>query len=189
MNHLPSAQHFPTLCQAAIQGNIRHQFEIRESPPPVDLISNVNLVPFADDGVLMIRLQDGQWDIPGGTLEPGESYLDTICRELLEEAGARLLTFEPFGAWRYFSFASEPYRPHLPHPEFYRVVGWGEVMIVGQPQNPQGGEQIIDVACVAVEKASQRFLAVGRPDLAELYRLAAAIRQARLDQKRPSLNA
>lgn len=122
-------------------------------------------------------------------LELGESYLDTICRELLEEAGARLLTFEPFGAWRYFSFAPEPYRPHLPHPEFYRVVGWGEAVIVGQPQNPQGGEQVIDVACVPVEEASQRFLAVGRPDLAELYRLAAAIRhQARLDQTRPSLN-
>ena len=71
-------------------------------------------------------------DIVGGTLEPGETYRDTIRRELPEEAGARLVTFELFGAWHCHSSAPQPCRPHLPHPEFYRVVGCGEIELVGQ---------------------------------------------------------
>jgi hypothetical protein len=37
--------------------------------------------------------KNGLWDITGETLEPGETYLQTIQREMLEEAGAKLLTF------------------------------------------------------------------------------------------------
>ena len=115
-------------------------------------------------------------DIVGGTLEPGETYRDTIRRELPEEAGARLVTFELFGAWHCHSSAPQPYRPHLPHPEFYRVVGCGEIELVGQPLNPADGEMISEVGCVSVEEACHRFRASGRPEYADLYRLAAAVR-------------
>ena len=33
------------------------------------LIANVNIVPYSGDEWIMIRLQDGSWEIPGGTLE------------------------------------------------------------------------------------------------------------------------
>lgn len=39
---------------------------------------------------------------------------------------------------------------------------------------PPGDEQVIAVECVPLEEASQRFLTADRPELAELYRLAAA---------------
>jgi 8-oxo-dGTP diphosphatase len=48
-----------------------------------------------DDGRwLLIRRGDtGQWALPGGTLEWGETLRDGATRELWEEAGARVLSF------------------------------------------------------------------------------------------------
>jgi 8-oxo-dGTP diphosphatase len=154
---------------------MRAQFENLDMLPP-HLISNVNVVPYVGDQWLVIRLENGNWEIPGGTLEPDESYLDAARRELLEEAGARLLTFQIFGAWKCISEAPKPYRPHLPHPEFYRLVGYGEVELVGLPLNPSDAEQVASVELVTLDEAARRYRSVGRDDLAELYLLAAAMR-------------
>ena len=40
--------------------------------------------------LLQLRNDTGRWGIPGGAMEPGESFEETACRELLEEAGLRL---------------------------------------------------------------------------------------------------
>ena len=151
--------------------------------PPLNLISNVNLVPFKGDRWLILRLQTGEWEVPGGTLEPGESYSDAIRRELIEEAGARLITFEPLGAWHCFSTASKPYRPHLPHPEFYRLVGYGAVEIIGNPENPEDGEQVASVEFVPIEEAVQRFRDINRFELAELYQLAAKVSETKNEKQ------
>lgn len=156
-------------------GPIQVRFELRETLPPADLIANVNIVPRVGEVWLLIKLADGTWEIPGGTLEPGESYLEAARRELLEEAGARLVSFQPFGAWRCYSQAAQPYRPHLPFPEFYRLVGVGTVELVQSPENPVGGEQVAQVELVSIETAAKRFAAIGRRDLAELYQLAARV--------------
>lgn len=152
--------------------------------PPLNLISNVNLVPFKGDRWLMLRLQTGEWEVPGGTLEPGESYSDAISRELMEEAGARLISFEPIGTWHCFSTAPKPYRPHLPHPEFHRLVGYGAVEIIGSPENPEGGEQVASVEFVPIEEAVQRFQSIDRSELAELYQFAARMRAAKNEKQR-----
>ena len=172
---------FPNLFGSTSWGTVTCTFECLNQIPPLDRISNVNLVPFKGDRWLILRLQTGEWEVPGGTLEPGESYSDAISRELMEEAGARLKTFEPFGAWHCFSTAPKPYRPHLPHPEFYRLVGYGAVEITGNPENPEDGEQVASVDLVPIEEAVQRFRDINRFELAELYQLAARVREANID--------
>ena len=140
------------------------------------MISNVNIAPFVGDKWVVIRLQSGDWEIPGGTLEPNETYAEAIRRELLEEAGARLKSFKLVGAWHCISEASTPYRPHLPFPEFYRVVGVGEIELVQAPENPQGGEQVTAVECDTLNGVMKRFGSIGRYDLKDLYQLAAELK-------------
>ena len=127
---------------------------------------------------MIVRTQKG-WGITGGTLEPGENYLEAIQRELVEEAGARLINLKPIGAWHCHSLAESPYRPHLPWPEFYRIVGYGEVELIEKPENPKDGEQVLEVGTFSPEEVNR--LLAQRPDdgqeLAEIYRLAALLKK------------
>ena len=170
---------FPLLFQERVWpwGPIHAQFETN-CGPPVELISNVNLVPYVEDGTWLIIRHAGGWCITGGTLEPGGSYLATLERELMEEAGARLASFEYLGSWHCYSYADKPFRPHLPWPEFYRVVGYGRVEIIGAPINPEDGEQVSEVVCLPLEEACIRLSTNpdDGPELAELYRLAAYVK-------------
>ncbi len=148
------------------------RFTLLSQAPPAELIANVNLVPRVKELWGTIQLSDGSWDIPGGTLEPGETYLEAIRRELMEESGAELVSCQVIGAWQCRSLTAAPYRPHLPHPEFYRLVLLGEVRILSQPLNPAGAESVARVTTAPLATVVRQFVSQGRLDLAELYQLA-----------------
>ena len=153
-------------------GPIRAKFKQLDTEPPNNLIANVNLVPRTGSNWVLLQHKNGAWDIPGGTLESGETYMDTLRRELLEEAGAKLCSFQILGAWHCISMAEKPYRPHMPFPEFYRLVGYGQVELNTAPTNPPDGEQIVAVECVSLKQAIANFQSCQRDDLAELYQFA-----------------
>ena len=137
---------------------------------PEHLISNVTICGHVGDDWVIIRLDSG-WSETGGTLEPGESYNDAIRRELLEEAGAELVSdFRLFGGYRMVSSADGPYRPHLPYPVSYRAVGIGEIRIITHPTNPSDGEQVREVGSFPLDVACQLLEASHGPDIAALYR-------------------
>ena len=67
-------------------GPTRARFITLNDAPPDGLIANVNIVPRAGPNWVVTRLADGAWEMPGGTLEPGENYWQAIRRELPDEA-------------------------------------------------------------------------------------------------------
>ena len=119
MSKAITAQEYPYLARARWGDSQRWQFELRAAPPPASLISNVYTVSFIGAQCLLIRMMHRQrevWDLTGGTLEPGETHLDAARRELMEEAGAQLLTFEPFGAWHCWSLRASAVSSPPPAP-------------------------------------------------------------------------
>ncbi|MFC4592403.1 NUDIX domain-containing protein [Sphaerisporangium corydalis] len=61
------------------------------APKPNSLVPSVNVVVTNDAGeILMIRRSDnGNWAVPGGAVDPGESLAEAAIRETLEETGVR----------------------------------------------------------------------------------------------------
>ncbi len=53
------------------------------------------------DGKLLLqkRSDTGEWCVPGGALEPGETYVEAAAREIREEVGIEVSELELFGLY------------------------------------------------------------------------------------------
>lgn len=151
-------------------------FALNTVVPPISRVQSVNVVPFVGDACVVIGFEDGSMTLPGGTIELGESLHEAARRELLEEARAEVHTLSLIGAWACHSEDASPWRSHLPHPDFLRLVFWGDTSIVSAPANPADAERITSVELLAIDEAERRLRAVGRDDLGDLYRLSWELR-------------
>lgn len=144
--------------------------------PDTSRLQSVNMVPFVGDRVIVISQEDGNIMLPGGTRELGETLLETISREMIEETGYTLGSCYPYAVLECISCDEKPWREHLVHPEFERLVCFGEVRYLDAPTNPDDAEQIDRVDLLAIDQADRFLRHAGRPELADIYRLAFVIR-------------
>jgi 8-oxo-dGTP pyrophosphatase MutT (NUDIX family) len=75
---------------------------ITDEMPPIDVCGSAFGFVFDAAGrgparVLLTRLKDRDWDIPGGRIEPGETPEQAAIREVMEEAFARVRVVELIG--------------------------------------------------------------------------------------------
>lgn len=89
--------------------------------PPLPLITSAFALAFDGDRLLMTRLHQRGWDIPGGHVEIGEQPEEAMRREVYEETGARLGPARLFAYQRFRLFATAPAGYRYPYPESYQV--------------------------------------------------------------------
>lgn len=81
--------------------------EIGHATPKVD----VRGVVFRDDAILLVRERlDGQWTLPGGWADIGESPGEAVAREVYEESGYRVRAVKLLAAY------DRNKHPHPPYP-------------------------------------------------------------------------
>lgn len=51
--------------------------------------------------MILLRNERGEWELPGGKLEPDESPEECVAREILEELNLRVEVGPPLNAWLY----------------------------------------------------------------------------------------
>ena len=60
--------------------------------------------------LLQKRSDTGEWCVPGGALEPGETYIEAASRELFEEVGVKVSDLKLFGL-----YSGDDRRIHYPN--------------------------------------------------------------------------
>lgn len=180
-NHTAFRERWPALAAEHRWRSVTvHPFVLSTNLPPLEQIQSVNMVPFQHDRALIPVMDNGGILLPGGTRERGETLGETLAREMDEELGAVVRSSRLLGYWPCHSGDPEPWRPHLSHPDFLRVVYYGEVERVRRPTNPDDGEPIAMIKALAADDAVRWLRICNRPELADIYDLAATMRSGHI---------
>jgi 8-oxo-dGTP pyrophosphatase MutT (NUDIX family) len=72
--------------------------------------------------MLCLHDPEGIHLFPGGRREPGEALEETLCRELLEEAGCRLTGVSLLGFMHFHHLNPTPPGYRYPYPDFLQLI-------------------------------------------------------------------
>lgn len=93
-----------------------------QAKPPKRYVTSIRCVVFREDSVLVVRDPSGSEHIvPGGRVESGEIFEDTLRREVMEETGWKLDRPAILGFSHFHHLSPKPPGHQYPHPDFVQV--------------------------------------------------------------------
>ena len=92
---------------------------LTDDQPPPELVSSVRALVFRGDNILLMRNRGGIHILPGGRIEPGETQLDALRREILEEAVVRITDIQSLGFMHLRHQTPKPPNYPYPYPDFF----------------------------------------------------------------------
>jgi 8-oxo-dGTP pyrophosphatase MutT (NUDIX family) len=94
---------------------------ITDDIPSGEICSTAFGFVFMGDKVLLTRLRDRDWDLPGGVIDPDETPEQAAVREVWEETLARVEVIELIGIQELEVFGPKPERYRWPYPVSVQV--------------------------------------------------------------------
>lgn len=95
---------------------------LSHAKPPKRYVTSIRCVVFREDSVLVVRDPSGSEHIvPGGRVESGEIFEDTLRREVMEETGWKLDRPAILGFSHFHHLSPKPPGHPYPHPDFIQV--------------------------------------------------------------------
>ncbi|MDE3001578.1 MAG: NUDIX hydrolase [Gemmatimonadota bacterium] len=85
-------------------------------------MTSVRCLLMKGDSVLVVHNRDGSHILPGGRCEAGESFQQTLRREVAEETGWTIETVSRLGYIHLEHLGPKPSGYRYPHPHFFQVV-------------------------------------------------------------------
>jgi ADP-ribose pyrophosphatase YjhB (NUDIX family) len=96
---------------ATIRGTFNVEYHDAESFEhlPVDKCTQSYGACFYNGNIILCKTFSKTWILPGGTIEPGESYEQALIREIKEESNMKVLNFQPLGYQKVWNDQTEPF--------------------------------------------------------------------------------
>ncbi len=101
---------------------LRVRYFRSDEQPPEQFVTSVRCLVLQNDSVLVLRNRKGNHILPGGRREEGESFEQTLRREVAEETGWTLESVSCLGFIHLEHLKPKPPGFQFPYPHFFQIV-------------------------------------------------------------------